>query len=168
MIHQLLTGSEFNLIQTGKIVKLTNQSENHNEFHFKTGLNIDSIPFNPKGNCQSGGIYFCSIDNLFKWLNYSDQSMIYVRSVIIPDDALVWIEEDKFKTDRLILGEKMLIEDMDIWNDLEYCLKAIKYDYTIIEYMKKTDVGRVLQSILYNCDAFKIPKLILNLNDIID
>ncbi len=69
MFSQLLTGLQFNENFTKKLgeneplilIKLTNEFECHNGFSFKTGLNIDFIPFNPKGECQPGGIYFCNI-----------------------------------------------------------------------------------------------------------
>ena len=42
----VLTGKQFNEKYAGtKFVKLTNYSENHNNYKFKNGLNIDSVPF---------------------------------------------------------------------------------------------------------------------------
>ena len=70
MNSQLLDGQSFNEKYQGKIfVKLTNREENHRGYQFKTGLNIDKLPFNPKGECQSGGIYFCLLEDLSLWLH---------------------------------------------------------------------------------------------------
>ncbi len=77
--NQLFTGLKFKEKFPQQMIKLTNRLENHNGFQFKTGLNVDFIPFNPKVECQPGGIYFCSIENIFKWLNYSNSEMIYYR-----------------------------------------------------------------------------------------
>ena len=113
---QLFSGSDFNKIFKGKIfVKLTNKSENHNEYQFETGLNIDKLPFNPKGECQPGGIYFCLREDLSLWLNYNSEPMFYVRSVRIPDDAEVWIEKNKFKADRVILGDRKKICNLEVF-----------------------------------------------------
>ena len=154
MINQLLTGTIFNQQYTDKkFVKLTNQLENHNQYQFQTGLNIDSLPFNPHGQCQPGGIYFCQLEDLHLWLNYANLEMFYVRFVTIPDDALVWTEvgersspitpflselfSKKFKTNCLILGNRMEIGDLEIWKDPAYCLTAVKYDGFSLRYIKQ-------------------------------
>ena len=138
MIHQLLTGAIFNQQYLNKkFVKLTNQLENHNGYQFQTGLNIDSIPFNPQGKCNPGGIYFCLFEDLQLWLNYIDQEMFYIRLVTIPDDALVWTEQNKFKADRLILSDRLEIGDLEIWKDPAYCLTAVKYDGFSLRFIKQ-------------------------------
>jgi hypothetical protein len=71
MEGQVLSGKEFNRINGDRLlVKLTNQNENHNGFQFKTGLNVDNIPFNPSGECEPGGIYFCEESLMNAWLHY--------------------------------------------------------------------------------------------------
>ena len=127
MENKLLSGKDFNQrYQTDKFVKLTNELENHNGYQFETGLNIDSIPFNPSGECGTGGIYFCSREKMSMWLNYGYKPMIYVRWVSIPDDAVVYIEEDKFKADRMILSERQKIDDFEEWKDPLYYSNAVK------------------------------------------
>jgi hypothetical protein len=60
LFGKVLPGKEFNKLNKGKqLIKLTNIEENHNGFQFNTGLNIDTVPFNPSGDCKPGGIYFC-------------------------------------------------------------------------------------------------------------
>ena len=114
----IMTGKTFNQERKGEVfVKLTNQEEIHNGFQFQTGLNVDRIPFNPMGYCQPGGIYFCSIEKLYQWLYYNQQPMCYVRLVTIPDDALIWVQENKFKADRMILSERQKIVDLEEWKD---------------------------------------------------
>ena len=138
MTNQLLTGKQFNSFYHNQIfVKLTNQSENHHACHFQTGLNTDPMPFDPQGDCQPGGIYFCLMEKIPMWLNYSSQSMIYSRLVTIPDDAQVWVEKDKFKADKIILGERQEISDLAIWEDPEYCLRAVETNMYALEYVKQ-------------------------------
>lgn len=107
-IGKELSGSDFNRIYKNyKFVKLTNKEENHNNFQFQDGLNIDNIPFNPNGSCSKGGIYFIEEQNIGKWTQYGTYIMYYVRDVIIPNDAKVYVEKDKFKADKLILSVRM-------------------------------------------------------------
>ena len=66
-MHNEMSGEKFctffpNLSK--RLVKLTNETECHNGFQFKTGLNEDTIPFDPTGECKKGGIYFTDIDNI--------------------------------------------------------------------------------------------------------
>ena len=114
----LLTGLEFNRQYKHKIFyKLTSESENHNSFQFRTGLNIDTIMFNPTGKCQRGGLYFTDEENQPEWLDYKYEPMIYIRLVRIPNEARVWIERNGYKADQLILEEKVKIEELVIWSD---------------------------------------------------
>ena len=41
----------------------------HNGLIYKEGLNTDPLPFNPSGDCKSGGIYFAKED-IFAFLTY--------------------------------------------------------------------------------------------------
>src|SRR5579872_3817321 len=128
-----ISGTEFNkLCNNMKLVKLTNETENHNNFQFRNGLNIDIIPFDPTKQCNKGGIYFIDAINIKNWLSYNETIgvMVHVRVVIIPDDARVYIEPGKFKADKIILGPKMIIkkylENPDYLNDPEE-LCFVKY-----------------------------------------
>lgn len=111
-----ISGKQFNKLSKDiELVKLTNCNEIHNTFEYKTGLNVDTLKFNPHGTCSSGGLYFCTIQNAFRWVFYSNKlftpltMMMYIRSVTIPDDASVYVESDKIKADKIILGERKQI-----------------------------------------------------------
>lgn len=137
-----LLGKDFNnifSILTSKLmlIKLTNIDEVHNGFKFKDGLNVDTILFNPTGVCRSGGFYFTDVNNFAFWLNYdSSDPMEYARVVQIPDDALVYIEDNKIKADKLILLERMRIVDLPFWNDDKFCIEAIKQNPLTLQYVK--------------------------------
>ena len=106
------TGIEFNQkYKDVKFVKLTNETENHNNYQFKTGLNIDTVKFRPEGTCKAGGIYFIRVANIVDWLSYNDKVMKYIRDVTVPDDAKVFDEGDKFKADKLVLSERRETSD---------------------------------------------------------
>jgi len=89
--------------------KVTNQEEKHHGLQHHDGLVIDPIPFNPSGSCAPGGIYYADEDHICEFLGYGP----WVREVIVPDDARTYAdpEGNKFKSDRVILGEKIPVED---------------------------------------------------------
>ena len=123
-IGTALTGKAFNQQFINNVfVKLTNPSENHNGYQFKTGLNVDFREFNPTDNCEPGGFYFTEFDKMEKWIdnNESDsdiyEPMVFCRKVIIPDEAEVYIEDNKFKTDQFILGSRGYIKDLNLKNE---------------------------------------------------
>jgi hypothetical protein len=106
-MSNLLSGFEFNKrFPSIVFVKLTNETENHNGFQFKTGLNIDTQEFDPTGECKKGGIYFCQYNKIPMWIQYNQIVCINYRIVTIPDDAWVYMEKDKFKANKMILSEE--------------------------------------------------------------
>lgn len=105
-LHKVYSGEEFNKLSNGKkYYKLTYGNENHNGFQFTSGLNVDTKVFNPKGECSPGGIYFTEVKFFARWLG----KHFYFREVTIPDDAQVYIEIEKFKADKIILGPRKII-----------------------------------------------------------
>jgi hypothetical protein len=46
--------------------------EGHNGLQYKEGLNTDPLPWNPSGDCESGGIYF-SREDIFAFLDYGPE-----------------------------------------------------------------------------------------------
>jgi len=116
---QLLSGKDFNEFYGDiTIVKLTKDDEIHNNLKFKTGVNVDVLPFSPFGQCSSGGLYFTDIMKMPMWMSYGDKTMKWIRYVSIPDDAYVYIEKDKFKCDKFVLSERQPI----IFNDNGKCV----------------------------------------------
>lgn len=107
----IFSGVEFNEEYAGKkFVKLTNFKENHHGFQYVDGLNIDTQRFNPNIECF-GGIYFCEEKEICRWLEIPMGPLVYKRQVIIPPDAIVCVEENKFKTNKIILGQRNKISE---------------------------------------------------------
>ena len=114
-----LTGSQFiNLYPNTLFWKLTNETETHHGLVYKTGLTTDKKPFRRDLKCD-GGIYFCSDDQLHLWIRHFMGKMKYIRSVMIPTTATISVEGNKFKTNKIILSERM-----DIWSDYDSIVKA--------------------------------------------
>lgn len=126
-----ISGEEFNEMYDGiGFYKFLNNDLIHNNFHYRLGLNIDTEPFNPTGMCQKGGLYFCKGSECYLyWKNYGTLLAI----VEIPDDARVYIERNKFKTDKLIIKD---IRDFDNVDDRFWIDFIIKEDCRALEYVK--------------------------------
>ena len=110
-----ISGSRFNHLFKGiKFYKFLFNNLVHRGFEYELGLNIDIKPFNPHGKCSEGGMYFCdeTACHLF-WHEYGQK----IGTVRIPNDARVYIEKDKFKTDKLVLIDIIDFKNMsdDFW-----------------------------------------------------
>ena len=154
IVNTTYTGSEFNNLTKDKhFVRLTIEDENHNGFQYKTGLNIDTLPFNPIGNCTPGGLYFCEMKYFPIFLEYNDKICKKIRSVQIPDDSLVYIEDNKYKTDKFILGEAK-----EIYTDLNLCLEAVKYNGLVLHHIKEQTLEICLEAVKQNGYALQFVK----------
>ena len=90
-----------------KFYKILNENETHNDLKYKTGLNVDPVPFQPEGDCEPGGIYF-SAEDIFAFLDYG----CWIREVTIPEGDEVYENPGtpkKFKAHRVILDKRKKI-----------------------------------------------------------
>jgi len=54
------------------------------------------------------------------------------------DDSLVYIEyKGQFKTDKFCLGERMLIEELEMWNDKEICKSTVQQNDLALQFVKE-------------------------------
>jgi len=133
LIGKILSGKEFNEIYKDTVfVKLTNCCEEHNGFMFRTGLNVDTVEFNPIGECSAGGIYFTEEKYIYMWTDCcGNKSVQWIRVVTIPDDARVYVEKQKFKADKMILSERSYI-----WCNEKYYINIIKHNYAYFKFVE--------------------------------
>jgi len=115
--YYTLTGIQFNkLIKASNItlVRLTNMTELHRTIQYVNGINIDTNNFYPHGNCFSGGLYFIPMDSIKHWKNYNNDigDMVWKRKVTILRDSIVYIEKNKFKTNKFMLGKRTPILEL--------------------------------------------------------
>ena len=129
--------------------KITNEAETHNGLKYKTGLNVDPLPFNPHGDCEPGGIYYTDARNIFHFLNYGP----WIREVILPKDAQVYQNPGtplKWKADKVKLGPRhkwssvevlksLIKEGADIHTNDDYVLRwAAESDHLdVVKYLVK-------------------------------
>jgi len=88
--------------------KILNDNEKHQGLQYKTGLNVDPIPFNPFGDREPGGIYFAEKD-ILGFIDYGP----WIRKVIIPEDAQIYENPNlpkEWKADKVILEERRRID----------------------------------------------------------
>lgn len=116
------------------LYKITNFEENHNGFQFNDGLNIDHLEFNPEKECKSGGIYFCQLIDVLRWINYGNIKGCYIRKVKLDDEENVYIEINKFKAKQIYLEPRVLIPD---FLTKEICLNIVKHDGNSVMYLPK-------------------------------
>jgi hypothetical protein len=76
------------------------------------------------------GIYFTDLNKLHIWLTYSNQTMHWIRNVIIPNDAKVYVEANKFKANKVILEDRQIID----WSDENVCKFAVQHNGIILRY----------------------------------
>jgi hypothetical protein len=130
LIGTVLSGVDFKKTFTGPFYKFLNNNFTHHIFKYNLGLNIDSEKFNPTGECQKGGLYFCDVDNCY--LYYMDYGR-YLAQIFIPDDAKIYIEKNKFKTDRLFINTITHFDDVSI----EFWINIIEDDGLALQFIKE-------------------------------
>jgi hypothetical protein len=109
-------------------VKVTNKEMKHHGYQYSIGENED-IHELKMNNCSQGGLYFCPLDVITKWMNLGNG----YHEISFADDEDVWIEERKCKAKRIVLGEKVLFIDMSF----EICKIAAAYDGNSIRFMNE-------------------------------
>jgi hypothetical protein len=131
-VYSTVTGKKFNeLYKDTKFYKITNESECHFNFQYKDGLNEDFIKFNPSDECKPGGLYFTELNKIGYYLEYGCN----IREVKILDDSLIYIENNKFKTNKFYLEKKILLKDFEYWNDINFCKIIEKQTYEFFKYI---------------------------------
>jgi DNA-dependent RNA polymerase auxiliary subunit epsilon len=113
-------------------VKILIDDMKHHDFQYKEGLNVDIHKFTPYGECQKGGLYFCELSDAYLYLCYGS----LIADVEIPLDANVYHEKNKLKANKIILKNIRPIKEHEIWNNLEFCEKAVNKSAHYIEYAK--------------------------------
>jgi hypothetical protein len=150
------TGEQFNKIVNDNaliLVKVLNDKETLRGFRFNEGLNIDTNEFNPNGKCEKGGLYFTDCRYLIEF--YENYGKI-IRLIEIPNDARVYIENKKYKADKIILNEKFtIIEEFykNYVNSKEIYLKIVKTNGMALKYVHSL-CGKTLFFHKVNLDSF--------------
>jgi hypothetical protein len=94
-------------------LKITNQEENHHGLQYHTGLVEDIIPFERKGTCVAGGIYFTTPQYICRFLSFGE----WIRELTIPKDAEMVKDPggDKWRASKVVLGKRRNIYKIETW-----------------------------------------------------
>jgi hypothetical protein len=139
-----------------RFYKLTNKKETHNNFLYKSGVNIDILPFNPNPTSRPGGMYFFSEPNLYKFMRYVDQPY-YIREVAFDELSLICEDGDNFKTNRFILCDR--VDWREYFNSRPALVyEAVKYSSNSIRYVDNQTDKLCLLAV--NGDPFSIQYII--------
>jgi hypothetical protein len=94
--------------------KISNKYKCHKGYYYNTGLNVLDKPFEPKGSCVPGGLYFTNLKNIDSFYSYGDRILI----VNIPTDAQVVKDPDetygeKWRADKIIVCDEYPLYDIE-------------------------------------------------------
>lgn len=145
--------------------KVTNKYENHHGFQYQDGLNTLKQEFNndPNASCVPGGLYFTTAEFLPKFYAFG----VYLRTIHLPrQDPLFKMvadpDGDKWRVNRIILGRKYDLGDINTYLDLNLPLPSISFAvkngfYELFKYLVERDVcdKLFLKSISLLSDAIK-------------
>mgnify|MGYP005988838859 CR=1 FL=1 len=127
---ELITGKQFNTkYPNAHVVKLTNDTNLHNDFQYTSGLNVLKQQFCEDYVCGPGGLYCCFKEYFTEWVVYNGMHMKNIWDVLIPDDAKVIVMNNKIKVDRFILSNQELV-----FNE-KLCLYGIEKDLGYAAYI---------------------------------
>ena len=141
----MISGKEFNQQYPGKWSKILAQTQIHNRFVYKEGLNIDKHPFNEEPVCGAGGLYFSNQPH--KWTDYGP----LIADVSIPDDAVVVVLQDKAKADRIILA------NIRPWcSDEKFAFTAVAHYGCAIKYITNPSEAIQLAAVTHDGHAIQL------------
>ena len=97
-----------------ELVRICNPDKKHYNYEWHDGENIDILPFQAKGECLPGGLYFTTLENLLCFADYYNYlgDHWFVR-VTVDDNEDVWQEDYcKCKAHRVMVTSMTRIKDL--------------------------------------------------------
>lgn len=139
---------EPNAEHNGVFYKVLSSNLKHWNFQYRLGLNVDTIPFNPTGKCQPGGLYYATKEHIAKFLGFG----CFIAEIYIPDDAKIYKDPngDKFKADRIIIKSITPIRKMSWWSDIAFCELAVTQSLQSIIYVGNQTEDLCLRSACFD------------------
>jgi hypothetical protein len=149
--NQTITGELFN--------------EEYNDTQFVILLNRNRMNKNYEyhiGGIQSDytDISFIPKDIFPYWLYYKGQLMYYICNVTIPKEANVFIKQYNLLGDKIIIKDIIPIKHLQCWNNIDFCIKAMKWNKYSFYFINGDSMGNNNYSSL--CWKATDPKVINN------
>ena len=122
-------------------LKVTNYLEIHNEYIYKSGLNILDKEFEENGSCVPGGLYFTTAEHIHEFYEWGCNLRVITLPTTDPNFRMVR-DGNKFRANMIILGNKY-----SLFDDFTYKLFNLKplTPNQIIEIMCSSDDVDVLE-----------------------
>ena len=99
-----------------RFFKIINKDRNHNGFQYKLGLNeLPQGEFARIGSCVAGGFYYTTFKHILEFINYG----VDLFEVTIPVDAQIRKDYNKFRSDKIILGNHYSLFDISTYKMLK-------------------------------------------------
>ena len=107
--------------------KITNCREIHQDHVYKDGLNILNKPFDQKGSCTPGGLYFTTLEHIHKFYDYG----CFLREITLPVEnpefrVVKDPEDNKYRANMILLGKKYSLSDPKTFEKFGLELPPIK------------------------------------------
>jgi hypothetical protein len=129
------TGYQFNeIFGCMEFIKITTTEEKEN-YSQQLYDGINEFKFTENYGHLSGGIKFHEFENIFEQLS-TMYNAVYIRHVIIPDDANVVQKNDHFLADKIILSGRQLLSKIEILSNPDIYLKQLLKYPKIAKYVK--------------------------------
>ena len=155
MKDSLLSYDSFKEIFPGmEFAKLVTEDDSQ-KYNVKLKDGLNEIPLKQNYGFIDGGINFFDKDNFLEALKKS-YNCKYLRKVELPDESNIFIDDKEYIADKVILGEKILIEDLKEWDNNEFCERALKIDAKFMKYIKTITPETQLNMILKDPNAIEI------------
>jgi len=139
-------------MQEEKYYKLLRADLTHYGFKYQLGLNINDEPFNQYE--FSNGMYFYREEQIARWINDGDNLAV----VSIPQDAQVCHFTDQSKADKIHIEKIIPLANWDRWNDLEFCLNAVRQNGLALKFVKEQTPKICLEACKENGNALEYVK----------
>lgn len=146
-------------------LRFTNEAENHRQFQYQDGLNVDTQPMGPEHSVCTRGLYFLTKEQSLHnrlYLRFGRREPIYwVRKVTLdPDEDVIFVEGTKYKAHKLTLSPRERYDwtqhphymDMPVWivpHDMQTVTYVTSYVDAVIgktEYLDAATISMLDQS----------------------
>ena len=121
--------------------KVTCKSENHNNYQYKTGMNVltDTFNGNPHSDCVSGGLYFTTLHDVHNYYNFG----VWLREVTLPfySPSFKFVagqsKDKKWQGNMIIFAPQKWRANMIIFGERFSLYSSLTYAYLNMPYYKQ-------------------------------
>jgi hypothetical protein len=123
--------------------KVLNSALKENDIVYSTGLNIDK----KFDDSYLNGMYFYSFEKIISWLTHGSK----LAFISIPDDSkVIHFEGDVSKADKIYIDRIIDVKDLEMWNDEQICLEAVKQNGKSLQYVRNQTDALCLEAVKQN------------------